>query len=186
MNSITWNFAIVAATFLGPILAVLATRWIDSYREKGRRRYDIFVALMTTRRITLSPEHISAINRIEIEFSDNTRVIDALQKYMDVLSEHIPKNEDAFKSWERKKNRSFAVLVQKIGAAIGRDVDRNDLIDGGYYPKGLADREEINFEVAKGFRDLLNQERPLLVAKASFQPTTRGTEPSSKYPDPPA
>lgn len=185
MNSLIPTAGIIAATFLGPLFAVLATRYIDARRDKNKRRYDIFIALMTTRRINLSKEHVDAINRIEIEFSEDEKVIRSLQAYMDVLSDFIPKENEAFKVWDRRKNRTFATLVQNIGSSIGRQVDRNDLIDGGYYPKGLVDREELQLEVMSSLKEVLQQSRPILVSKASFRPSTLSTNPDSKYPDPP-
>src|SRR5262249_12547950 len=65
--------SILAATLLGPIAAVLITRYIDQLRERSSRRLWIFRTLMATRRTLLSPEHIAALNQIELDFPERYR-----------------------------------------------------------------------------------------------------------------
>ena len=60
--------AVVLATLLGPIFAVLVTRFIDEKRQRRSRQMEVFRALMTSRRADLSHEYVKALNSIEIEF----------------------------------------------------------------------------------------------------------------------
>ena len=58
------SFAILISTIIaiiiGPLLAVKITVSSEERREKLRRKYQTFYALMRTRRVTLSAEHVSA------------------------------------------------------------------------------------------------------------------------------
>jgi len=58
----------LAAILLGPILAVLVTRFIDSRRETQSRRMEIFKTLMRTRRTPTYADHVGALNLIEVEY----------------------------------------------------------------------------------------------------------------------
>ena len=50
--------ATIAAIIIGPIAAVRITVRSEMSREKLRRKYETFHALMRTRRVTLSLEHV--------------------------------------------------------------------------------------------------------------------------------
>ena len=65
----------LAAIFLGPIVAVFVTRWVDCLRERGQRRMDVFRTLMRTRRAPISGDHVGALNLIEIEFQNDVEVM---------------------------------------------------------------------------------------------------------------
>jgi len=69
-NSEVFGWAILVATFVGPIAAVIITRWIDAAREKTQRRLVIFRTLMATRAVGLNPERVAALNMIQIDFAN--------------------------------------------------------------------------------------------------------------------
>ncbi len=62
------EWLIVAATFLGPILAVQAQKWVEAFRERRRRKISVFEQLMATRGSRVSPEHVRALNMIDLVF----------------------------------------------------------------------------------------------------------------------
>jgi len=62
------SIATIVAVFLGPIFAVLVTPWVDNERLKQNRRMEVFRTLLRTRRIRLNPDHVGALNLVEIEF----------------------------------------------------------------------------------------------------------------------
>ena len=80
-----------AAVFIGPIVAVRLTRYLDNKKEARERRLWIFKTLMATRATTLSPHHIEALNRIDLEFDGKSlgdrEVIDAWKAYLDLLGD---------------------------------------------------------------------------------------------------
>lgn len=70
----------VIALIGGPIMAVLMTRYLDDVRTYKSRRMDVFRTLMRTRRTPLYPDHIGALNLVEIEYADEPAVLTAWKK----------------------------------------------------------------------------------------------------------
>ena len=71
------TIAIIFATFFGPIVAVQAQKWIENFREKKREKKYVFAMLMYTRGTRVSPEHVQALNRIELAFYRDMAVMNA-------------------------------------------------------------------------------------------------------------
>jgi hypothetical protein len=114
-----FGWSILAATFIGPIAAVLMTRYIDQLRERGARRLWIFRTLMATRRTWLSPEHIAALNQIELDFQNATGVMNAYRMYMRHLATPFePKDEDRV-AHERQSMRTkiLSAMAKTLGSA---------------------------------------------------------------------
>lgn len=55
------NCLIIAATLLGPILAVQAQKWVEIWNEKRNRKLRIFYNLMATRAGRVSDRHVEAL-----------------------------------------------------------------------------------------------------------------------------
>ncbi len=53
----------------GPFLGIWAQGKLDEKRQAKERKLDIFKTLMATRATPLSPEHVRALNRIDLEFN---------------------------------------------------------------------------------------------------------------------
>src|SRR5690606_5203216 len=74
----------VLAIVLGPILAVQIQKWLERQKENKQRKVEIFIALMDTRCNVLSHHHVEALDRIDLEFSDDdiyTSVISSWTEY---------------------------------------------------------------------------------------------------------
>jgi hypothetical protein len=87
--------AIVAATFLGPIFAVLITIWRESASRKYSRRLHVFRTLMSTRKIGISPDHVNALNLVEVDFYKCKKVEAAWKSYQEHLSDSGRPEDDA-------------------------------------------------------------------------------------------
>ena len=78
MDTQTWiavlTLLAIAST---PFTSIWITRTIDHRRERRERRMDIFRQLMRTRRTPITPEHVGALNLIEIEFAGDLDIIAA-------------------------------------------------------------------------------------------------------------
>ena len=77
---ITNDYLTLLAIVVGPLLAIFVTRHLDNRRERTSRRMDIFRTLMRTRRTPMLPEHVGALNLIEIEFENQDEVISEWRK----------------------------------------------------------------------------------------------------------
>jgi hypothetical protein len=59
---------LILATFAGPIIAVQTQKWIERANERRLAHRRIFYALMATRAMRASVEHVQALNMIDLEF----------------------------------------------------------------------------------------------------------------------
>lgn len=173
MNLTDGELVLAICALAGPILAVLATRLVDSLRDSRARKNAVFVSLMSTRRAQLTPEHVQALNLIEIEFANSPRVIAELKAYMSLMEERVPplsrfERDEAVKAAHkqadddlvRRRRRAFGSLVQAIGRKLGRNVDRYDIIEGGYYPGGWGEAETLQLDNLRRINDVLNWKGP--------------------------
>jgi hypothetical protein len=120
------------AIFLGPVTAVLVTRFVDNRRAQHDRRMGIFRTLMGTRRIKLHAERVGALNLIKIEFYRYKDVLDRLNAYINDMN-----NGSAdLKKWAEVSDELFTKLVQAIGMRLGYKIEQLDIFKGGYVPRG--------------------------------------------------
>ena len=59
----------IIAVLLAPVVAVQVQKWLELFREDRARKLWIFKTLMATRAATVSPEHVQALNMIDLELS---------------------------------------------------------------------------------------------------------------------
>ena len=152
ISSDTW--AIVAATGLGPILAVLITLWRTEISSKYNRRLYVFRTLMATRKVGISPDHVNAINLIEVDYYGCRKVEAAWSEYKDHLNDNS-KPED--EPWREKKERLLAKLLFEIAAVLGFNIPAIDIFIGGYAPSAWSYRDlryngmlEYVYELSQG------------------------------------
>lgn len=160
VNSIVTIIAILT----GPIAAVWYTRKLDREREKRDRKLSIFRALMGTRGIRLSGDHVNAMNLVMLEFYKDNAVLDAFRNYISHLSRKPPEIADeAF--WEEREDL-FTNLIKAMGAALGYDFDGRELGRLRYTPQGWVDDENRQRKVQSLLIDTLEGRRPVLIASA--------------------
>ena len=142
--------AIVAATFLGPVMAVVLTFWREAFKAKYNRRLHVFRTLMATRRVGISTEHVNALNLIEVDFYKCTKVETAWNEYKNHLNDSSKPEDEA---WYEKKEKLLAKLLFEIGAVLNFKIQAMDIFKGGYAPKGWAYRDMR----AMGALEFINQ-----------------------------
>jgi hypothetical protein len=161
--NIALGLAVVFATIVGPIAAVYVTRRIDRERAIRERQLDLFRALMRTRRTPLAPDHVNALNLVEIEFNKVSKVLDV---YRDLMR-HI-KNSDAFESESINEQRSLLTkLLSTMSAELGYAIEHLDVFEGDYYYPALwGQSEEQQIAMRLGLIELLSGKRSLSVSDA--------------------
>lgn len=172
----------MVAIVVGPIVAVRLTLRSEEAREKVRRKYQTFHALMRTRRVVLSPDHVTALNVIQTEFHDDARVIAAHKKYIDLLDRPpLPPNtaQEFIKKEMDDRSDAFNDMMFEIGRHLGFSFDRRELAKYSYAPQGWVDIESSQNALRNLTLELLQGKRPLPVAP--FQPSPM----ASKFPPPP-
>ena len=140
----TEALAIVFATLMGPIFAVLITFWREHRKERWTRRFYIFRTLMATRRIAISREHVDALNLIEVDFYGRKSVVDAYAEYikhLNITTTTVP----ASITWDQTRLDLLAKLLRQLSVEMGIPVGEIDLRNGGYSPGawGRQDRRDL-------------------------------------------
>ncbi|MBC8640170.1 hypothetical protein IAG25_25395 [Caballeronia sp. EK] len=145
----TW--AVVLATFFGPIAALLITFARDNRAQKYNRRLWVFRTLMATRKIGISNDHVNALNVIEVDFYGCDKVVAAWKSYLAHLNDTRTPEDDA---WRETKERRLAELLFEMAAVLKFDIPALELFKGGYSPLGWAYRDARQTGVTEFFNDL--------------------------------
>jgi len=156
---------IVCATLLGPIIAVQVQKAIERAREQRSQKSWVFHRLMATRAAPLSPDHVQALNMIDLAFYGKgqgrrtktaQRVLDQWKEYLDHLSD-VPSRGRNEEAWSNKTQDSLVDLLVSIGNDVGFSFDRVQLKKGAYSPvaHGRLDAEQslirqLTIEVLEG------------------------------------
>jgi hypothetical protein len=133
--------AIVAATFLGPILAVVISLWRENRREKRDARMRVFGTLMASRGSEIHVDSVRALNSVQVAFSHDEHVLDAWRDLM----EHVELPTAATPEWGARYQTFLLIML----SAMARDLGMRDLaqqIRNGrfraYAPRGWGEHEK--------------------------------------------
>ena len=142
----TKDWITVVAALLGPILAVQAQKAVEAFRDRRDRKSRLFAQLMATRAARLSPEHVQALNMIDIVFYGSSTfgfrrrakqeqaVLDAWKEYHDNLGEGADMPEHQQQAHYSKRDELFLNLVHAMSQDVGYSFDRVQLKRGAYTP----------------------------------------------------
>ncbi len=174
---------VVLATIAGPVVAVQAQKFIERAREKREGRRRLFYALMGTRAARVAPDHVRALNMIDLEFygrkilgfrlqfPSERAVINAWRIYQDHLNQ-FPEGRDeppeGAAAWVARGDDLFTELLYFISVALGFDFDRVQLRRGIYNPRAHDQNERAYLAIRDGLVRLLSGTEPLKMAVTSF------------------
>jgi len=153
----TTEILTLIAIFTGPIAAVQIQKYIERNRDARNRKVNIFKTLMATRGTVLSYEHVEALNRIDLEFSNKKKykkVIDSWKEYFDNLSQQA--TNDQLAVWSAKNDELLANLLFEMGKALNYDFDKILIKRNVYSPAGHNNVERELQALRHGILDLLN------------------------------
>ena len=147
----TKDWIIIAATMLGPILAVQAQKAVEALRERRNHKTWVFGQLIATRAARVSPDHVRALNMIDLVFygrrilgvmrrtKDEQRVLEAWKEYHDHL--HTKVDQDNLALWSAGGDELFTNVLFAIASDLGLRFDRVQLKRGAYSPVAHGDLE---------------------------------------------
>ncbi|WP_193187634.1 DUF6680 family protein [Nisaea sediminum] len=149
------------AIIFGPIMAIVVTRIVDAIREKRERRMEVFRTLMRTRRTPMYPEHVGALNLVEIEFFDQKDVVQKLRDLFAHLggqqarsesertdipgltSDQIRQRDNSYgRRLSEERERLRSKLLHSIAKSLGFNIEQLEIFEGGYSPQGWANIED--------------------------------------------
>jgi hypothetical protein len=145
------------AILLAPLIALRINEWRNRSTEAETRKREIFRNLMATRSTGLSPVHVEALNKIDIEFSENDEktkaVFNAWKEYRDHLNIAMsikPEDKDGWANWTSKKEDLLAEMLHKMAVRLNYDFDKVHIKRGHYYPQGYIDIETEHRIIRQG------------------------------------
>ena len=158
----------IVAIVVGPVLAVQIQKIIDKTHEDKNRKMWLFSNLMATRATPLSPLHVEALNRIDIEFYKNKKVTDAWKLLLDNFDNYpiYPKATDfqvKLNSCVERSNELLTNLLYEMAKSLSYDFDKVHLKRGAYVPKGHADLELEQQDMRRSLLEILIGKKSLPV-----------------------
>ena len=151
-----------------------AQKFVERATERQRRKQWIFDTLMATRATRINPDHVRALNQIELEFSGanwfgrqfapnrkERTVLENWRNHADNLNRNVPQDGPERALWFERVDASFIALLQSVGRALGHNIDQRELRRGIYYPTGFSEDELRNHAIQVNFLRLLLGERAL-------------------------
>lgn len=158
------EWIMIIAILLSPLIAVQVTKWIDNKKGEKQRRLDIFRDLMETRAAALTPKHVAALNRIDIEFYNVSKVSEAWKEYHDHLfqaSKIDAENKEAWAAWTVKKEDLLTNLLSQMATFLKYNFDNVHIKRGHYHPKAYVDIETELMIIRRALVELLSGRKAL-------------------------
>ncbi|QOR38570.1 hypothetical protein HNO52_08650 [Billgrantia diversa] len=148
----------IVAILLAPIAAVQVQKWLEVFREQRGRRLNVFKTLMATRAANVSPEHVQALNMIDLEFQGKRYkpITDTWKAYLDHLASY-PKDggETLQQQWGEKRVDRLVSLLMEMGKSLGYEFDEVHVKKGVYAPEAHGQIENENLLIRRGLIRLL-------------------------------
>jgi hypothetical protein len=167
------EWLIILSTLAGPVLAVQTQKLVERVSERRRGKLRLFYALMSTRAARLSPEHVQALNMIDLEFFGSRilsfryqsraerNVVAAWREYQVHLNQAVPESEGPM--WNERGYEYFVSLLAVMAVALDFDFDRAQL-KTGYSPVAHGEQDALDRKTRVGLAAVLSGEAPLKVA----------------------
>lgn len=164
------DIIMILAVIAGPIIAVRLTRYLDDLKEIRARKLWVYKTLMATRAYTLSTQHVEALNRIDLEFSESNRhekkVLGYWRQYLDLLGSKNISDEQ----WNIKRVDLLVDLLYQMGLSLGYEHDKTQLKNGTYAPVAHGRIEEQQEEIRQGVMEVLQGKRVLPMWVSNLNP----------------
>ena len=180
----TETWAIVLATFAGPVIAILVSMWLTSRNERRgqlrNRRFSIFRTLLATRGQAITQDHVAALNLVEIDYYGVAKVIGAWRTYMDHLGSAPPgraMTDSEHMMFEDRRTDLLAKLLHLVADELGFRMSDLDLKRGGYAPSGWLERDRMDTDMKLAATALFLGKTPLHVAPMTPTPAPSVAEP---------
>ena len=168
------SFLTVIAIIAGPILAIQIQKLIERIAKERQDKDLLFKTLMSTRDNRLLPQHVQALNMIDIIFSGKNKkdkaVVEAWSEYRDHLHDYPPKpSTDSGKtlseaqastyqaqcdSWQTKSTDLLINLLAEMAESLDYHFDKVLLKRGAYTPTGYGETELAQLIIRRGLTEV--------------------------------
>jgi hypothetical protein len=158
---------------LAPLVAVQVSEFINRRREGRSRRLWIFRTLMATRASRLAPDHVQALNMIDIEFYGDRRfraILTAWKAYLNHLNTKTPPDV-----WLSRGNDLFFELLFEMARGLGFTIDKTDLRSTSYLPTAHGRVEDELARIRTGLLEVLDGQRAIPIRAPNSDHAQPGT-----------
>ena len=126
----TWyEYLTIAALIIGPVLALLTQRVLDWIREGENTKKKLYFTLMSTRFMVNTPEHVQALNSIDVVFDKDENIRNLWRKCMAHLM-----TDETTPGWQDTLDTLRVDLYQAIGNKLGYNYTTEYIKKGIYFP----------------------------------------------------
>jgi hypothetical protein len=156
------DWGIVASTLVAPLIAVQITRLLDRLNQRRESRVQVFRTLMTTRAVNLAPNHIEALNLIDVVFvrRRGDRVVrEAWRRYFAHLNNKVYPRD----LWNPKRIELLVELLYAMAQNLGYGFDKTLIETQAYSPSSVGSLEEEQQRMRTGLIGVLGGTHPLPV-----------------------
>ncbi|MCG9761915.1 hypothetical protein L1D50_22975 [Pseudoalteromonas sp. Isolate6] len=174
------DIVMITAVIAGPILAVQAQKYLESLKENRARKLKIFHTLMSTRATRVAPEHVAALNMIDIEFygkkkfgkrsqsEGEKKITNAWKVYNDHLN--TKKNDEQLDAWIDKGDDLFTALLYAMSQHLGYEFDEVQLKRDCYRPRAHGNIENEQHKLREGLVAVLEGRKSIPMAVTYLPP----------------
>ena len=147
LTNVSFALATIVAILMGPVLAVLVTRWVDIRRAKRDRQWDIFRTLMRHRRTAMNVDFVGALNLVEVEFAKSAEVVAAWRELLGKFELLANAGPEQLQQLDVERSQSQARLLNAIAKKLGIEVEQLDIFFGGYSPRAWFELENEQAQI---------------------------------------
>lgn len=163
----------ILAIVLSPILAVQVQKALEKISEKRNQKLHIFNTLMATRATNLNPDHVSALNCIDLAFSGKLKkekpVIRAWKELLDQYEKYPQRDRfqdettylNELNIASNKAKDLLTELLSEMAKSLNYDFDKTHIKNGCYVPMGHIEIEHEQNIIRKALIALLAGQIPL-------------------------
>lgn len=135
MNITISDWAIVVATVVGPLAAVLISLWIEQRRAKRATRQGLVHTFLNAMNHPGDANYQMAVRAVAVEFRKDTQVMAAHRDFLDAAN--LPNGPAGLTA--QKLVKLVALLFDRIGSKVSED----DVRGMGFVSVGFAEREQL-------------------------------------------
>ncbi len=146
----------IIALFMGPVVAVIITRYNDQIRAKKERQLMTFRALMQNRSDPVSKEFVAALNLIEVDFNEHLALKNAWKELFEALHPKVkPEKPDEISQQLLLWQTLTTKLLHELGKYLNIEIEQLDIMQRVYAPQGWLNEKNRDTRILENVDVLL-------------------------------
>lgn len=162
------NWILVAATLVGPIIAVIITIVAERLRSTRQSRLNIIQTILNHRQTPANDQYQWAIMAVAIEYRKDKEVMAAHLAYMRHVG--LPITPETAVAHDKQTSEKLSTLMKLLFDRVGSKMSEADIDSLSYYTVGAGKRDELVANALTGIvrvADTLENQMKLLERQTS-------------------